>query len=109
MVTNSRFPFVAYWAAKQYTENNQVIGATVKTVAFRCVENILKRKTSSSSTEGATATAATIELRTDEKVGELIEPDDSVSFGNDTYSVADVYSVRSISGLHAKEYIIALR
>ena len=109
MVTNSRFPFIAYWASKQFTVNNQVIGSAVKTVAFRCVESTLKRKTSSSSAEGATATAATIELRTDEIVGELIEPDDSVTFCNDTYSVADVYSVRSISGLHAKEYIIALR
>lgn len=109
MVTNSRFPYVAYWANKKFADNNQTIGANTKQIAFRCVESTLKRKASTSNTEGSTAQTVAITLRTDEQIAKLIEADDSVTYDKYIYSVVDVSEVRSIVALGAKEYLVALR
>ena len=108
MMTNARFPDVAYWEKKVFSDNNSIIGCNSKTTAFRCVENTLKVKTVSSLSDGATKTVATVAIRSDENNCASIEPDDSVTYKGYNYSVVSVAAVRSVASIGAKEYIITL-
>lgn len=109
MVSNARFPQTAYWQVKKIVDDGDKIGADTKAVPFRCVESTLKNKTVSTSGDGATASSATLALRTDEFIAKQIEPDDVVQYLDYSYSVSSVTAVRSIVGLGAKEYIINLK